>query len=161
MSHRRPLRMRCFPYTLKDRAKVWFMTLPPNLLRTWEAVYEKFMGKFYSHQKTIELRTKIATFAQMEGEPFHEACDRFKQLLIQCPHHHYPLKLQNQFFYDGLTPQCQYMVDNTVGDAMGDKKAEEIMELNKMLGPNSQQKSSRGRRFGVVTPCLPLPFLSW
>ena len=85
------LRMRCFPYTLKDRAKVWLMTLPPNSLTTWEAVYENFMGKFYSYQKITKLRTKIATFAQMEGEPFHEAWDRFKQLLMQCPHHHYPL----------------------------------------------------------------------
>ena len=67
------MRMSCFLYTLKDRAKAWFMTLPPSLLRTWEALYEKFMGKFYSHQKTTELCTKIVTFAQMEGEPFHEA----------------------------------------------------------------------------------------
>ena len=99
--------MRCFPYTLKDKAKAWLMTLLPNLLRTWETVYEKFMGKIYSPQKTLKLRAKIATFAQMEGEPFHEAWDIFKQLIIQCPHHHYPLQLQNQFFYDRLTPQCQ------------------------------------------------------
>ena len=72
------LRRRCFPYTLKDRAKAWFMTLPPNPLRTWEVVYKKFMGKFYHHQKTTELHTKITTFAQMEGEPLHEAWDHFK-----------------------------------------------------------------------------------
>ena len=69
------LRMRCFPYTLKDKAKAWLMTLPPNSLASWEAAYDKFMGKFYSHQRTTKLRAKIATFAQMEGEPFHEAWD--------------------------------------------------------------------------------------
>ena len=26
------LRMRCFPYTLEDKAKAWLMTLPPNSL---------------------------------------------------------------------------------------------------------------------------------
>ena len=67
------LKMRCFLYTLKNRAKAWFMTLPPNSLTTWEVVYEKFIGKFYSHKKITELRTKIATFAQKEGELFHEA----------------------------------------------------------------------------------------
>ena len=72
------LRMRCFPYALKDRAKTWFITFLSNSLGTWDAVYEKFMGKFYSHKKTTKLRTKIATFAQMEGEPFHKAWDRFK-----------------------------------------------------------------------------------
>ena len=69
------LKMRYFPYTLKDKAKAWLMTPPPNSLRTWEVVYEKFMGKFYSYQKTTELRTKIATFAQIEGELFHKAWD--------------------------------------------------------------------------------------
>ncbi|KAJ0043931.1 hypothetical protein Pint_18119 [Pistacia integerrima] len=64
--------MRCFPYTLKDRAKAWFMNLQPGSLTTWEAVYNKCMGKFYSHQKTADLRSKIATFSQMEGEPFHK-----------------------------------------------------------------------------------------
>ena len=67
------LSMRCFPYTLKDRAKAWLTTLPPNSLASWEALYDKFLSKFYSHQKTMELRKKIATFVQMEGEPFHEA----------------------------------------------------------------------------------------
>ena len=76
------LNMRCFPYTLKDRAKACLMTLLSNSLTTWEVVYNRFMGKFYSHQKITEFRTKISTFAQMEGEPFHEAWDRFKQLLI-------------------------------------------------------------------------------
>ena len=51
------LRMRCFPYTLKDRAKAWLMTLPPNSLDSWEAVYNKFISKFYSHKNTMELRT--------------------------------------------------------------------------------------------------------
>ena len=72
------LRIRCFPYILKDKAKAWVMTLPSNSLISWEAVYNRFMGKFYSHQKTTELRTKIATFTQMEGEHFHEVWDRFK-----------------------------------------------------------------------------------
>ena len=104
------------------------------------------MAKFYSHQKTTELRTKIATYSQIEGEPFHEAWDIFKKLLMQCPHHHYPLQLQNQLFYDGLTPQCQYMVDNAAGGTIGEKTTEEMVELYEMLVANSQQKSARERR---------------
>nr|GLL41885.1 uncharacterized protein LOC109169442 [Ipomoea trifida] len=142
------LRMRCFPYTLKDAAKTWFMTLTPGSLRTWPEVYNKFIGKFYSHAKTAELRRKIATFSQAEGEPFHEAWERFNMLLIQCPHHGYPLELQNQTFYDGLTQTSQSMVDNAAGGAMGEKTAEETLALYEMLGANSQQKSVRGRTPG-------------
>ena len=92
------LRMRCFPYTLKDAAKAWFMSLAPASLTTWDAVYNKFISKFYSRAKTAELRGKIATFVQLDGEPFHEAWERFKLILVQCPHHRYPLELLNQFF---------------------------------------------------------------
>src|SRR5262249_37762570 len=139
------LRMRCFPYTLKDKAKTWLMTLTPGSLTTWDTVYNRFIGKFYSYQKTAEVRSKIATFAQMEGEPFHEAGERFQSLLIQCPHHHYPLALQNQFFYNGLTQTCQTIVDNVAGGAMWEKSLEETYELYEMLGANSQQKSVRSQ----------------
>ncbi|XP_031260796.1 uncharacterized protein LOC116118979 [Pistacia vera] len=66
------LQMRCFPYTLKNVAKTWFMSLTPTSLTTWDAVYNKFIGKFYSHAKTTEFRGKIATFSQMEGDAMGE-----------------------------------------------------------------------------------------
>nr|GMD12751.1 uncharacterized protein LOC109169442 [Ipomoea batatas] len=143
------LRMRCFPYTLKDAAKTWFMSLTPGSIRTWPEVYNKFIVKFYSHAKTAELRRKIATFSQAEGEPFHEAWERFNMLLIQCPHHGYPLELQNQTFYDGLTQTSQSMVDNAAGGAMGEKTTEETLALYEMLGANFQQKSIRGQTQGM------------
>ncbi|CAH9097553.1 unnamed protein product [Cuscuta epithymum] len=143
------LRMRCFPYTLKDAAKTWFMSLTPGSLRTWADVYNKFIGKYYSQSKTSELRRKIANFTQAEGEPFHEAWERFKMLLTQCPHHGYSLALQNQTFYDGLNQGCQAIVDNAAGGAMGEKTAEQTLELFEMLGANSQQKSVRGRTPGI------------
>ena len=57
---------------------------------------------------------------------------------MQCPYHHYSLQLHNQFFYDGLMLQCQYMVDNAAWGARGEKIAEETMELYEMLWANSQ-----------------------
>ena len=52
------LRMRCFPYTLKDRAKTWLIDLSEDSLGSWEEIYDKFMMKYYSPQKTVELRSK-------------------------------------------------------------------------------------------------------
>lgn len=74
------LKMRCFSYTLKERANAWLMSLPADSLTTWEEVFNKFIAKYYSHQKTTSLRQKIATFQQQDGEPFHEAWERFKHL---------------------------------------------------------------------------------
>ena len=66
------LRMRCFPYTLKDGAKTWLINLPKGLLGTWEEVYDKFIMRYYSPQKMVDLRSKICSFSQLNGEPFHE-----------------------------------------------------------------------------------------
>ena len=137
------LKMRCFPYTLKDAAKTWFMTLTPGSLTTWEMVYNKFISKFYSHQKTKALRSEICTFNQDMGEPFHEAWDRFKMFLVKCPHHGFTQQLLNQFFYDGLNQICQAMVDNAAGGAILEKNPDETKALYEKLGQNSQQKSVR------------------
>ncbi|KAB2632567.1 hypothetical protein D8674_028814 [Pyrus ussuriensis x Pyrus communis] len=56
------LRMRVFPYTLKDKAKSWLMTLTPGSLTTWDAVAKKFLEKFFSTQKTATLRGQIFNF---------------------------------------------------------------------------------------------------
>jgi len=143
--------MRCFPQTLKDKAKTWWISLPAASLRTWEEVYYKFMKRYYSYQKTTSLRQQISTFQQQEGEPFHEAWERFKQLLLECPHHYYAQELLNQFFYDGLTLNSQCIVDNAAGGTMGNKTSDEIHDIFEMLGANSQQKSVRNARRGNVS----------
>ncbi|XP_057784814.1 uncharacterized protein LOC131002341 [Salvia miltiorrhiza] len=138
-----------------DKAKVWFMSLEPNSLRNWDAVYEKFMAKYYSNQKTQELRAQIVTFAQNSGETFHEAWDRFRSLQRQCPHHHLPPALLNLFFYDGLAQNFQYMVDNAAGGDIGNRTAEEVNNIFETMASNSQQKSARGGRRAAVNEATP------
>ncbi|CAN6697883.1 unnamed protein product [Malus baccata var. baccata] len=143
------LRMRVFPYTLKDRAKSWLMTLAPGSLTTWDAVAKKFLEKFFFTQKTATLRGQIFNFKQDDGEPFNECWERFKGLLLQCPHHGLPLHLQMQIFYDGLTQTCQSTVDNAAGGALKKKNAQESYNIYEMLGSNAQHKDLRGKKVGV------------
>ncbi|CAL9000990.1 unnamed protein product [Prunus brigantina] len=143
------LRMRVFPYTLKDKAKNWLMTLAPGSLTTWDAVAKKFLEKFFSTQKTATLRGQIFNFKQDDGEPFNECWERFKGLLLQCPHHGLPLYLQMQIFYDGLTQTCQSTVDNAAGGALKKKNAQESYNIYEMLGSNAQHKDTRGKRVGM------------
>ncbi|CAN6570916.1 unnamed protein product [Malus baccata var. baccata] len=143
------LRMRVFPYTLKDRAKSWLMTLAPGSLTTWDAVAKKFLEKFFSTQKTATLRGQIFNFKQDDGEPFNECWERFKGLLLQCPHHGLPLHLQMQIFYDGLTQTCQSTVDNAAGGALKKKNAQESYNIYEMLGSNAQHKDLWGKKVGV------------
>ena len=137
--------MRCFPYTLKDRAKTWLINLPEGSLGTWEGVYDKLMMRYYSPQKTVDLRSKICSFSQLDGEPFHETWEPFKMLLTQCSHYQFSLALLIQFFYDGLILHGQTLVDTASGGYIGDKIAEEVYDIYEMLATNSQQKVVRGR----------------
>lgn len=137
------LKLRCFPYTLKDKAKVWFMTLHPNSLATWDDVYDKFMSRYYHPHKTTNLRRMITTFTQLDGEPFHEAWVRFKMLLLDCPHHHFSLDLLIQFFYDGLSLHAQELVDNVAGGTIGVKTALEVFDLFELLETTSRNRIGR------------------
>ncbi|CAA0805966.1 Unknown protein, partial [Striga hermonthica] len=138
------LKMRCFPETLKDRS--WFMTFAPASLTTWTEVYTKFIGRYYSHQKTQELRSQIVSFAQLPSEPLHEAWERFKDLQRQCPHHNLSPRLLMNCFYDSLNQNLQYMVDNAAGGHIGARTAEEMYEIFEAMSANSSQKSNREKR---------------
>ena len=69
------------------------MSLPEGSMRTWEDIYNKFIIKYYTQGKPIELRAKISIFVQNDDELFQEAWDRFQSYLTQCPHHQYPINL--------------------------------------------------------------------
>ncbi|CAH9104590.1 unnamed protein product [Cuscuta epithymum] len=140
------LRMRCFPYCMKSEARQWLLNLPERSLTNWEQVYDAFMFKFYSNQKTMDYRSRICNFVQGERELFHEAWERFNLFLNQCPHHQFSVLLLTQFFYDGLTPNCQTLVDTACGGYTGDKNANELWDIYKNLATNSQQKAVRGHR---------------
>ncbi|GER28568.1 transposon Tf2-1 polyprotein [Striga asiatica] len=106
-----------FPETLKDRAKAWFMTLALDSLTTWAEVYTKFIGRYYSHQKTQELRSQI----------------RFKDLQRQCPHHNLSPGLLINYFYDSLHQNLQYMVDNAAARDIGAKTTGEISRGKRVI----------------------------
>ncbi|KAI3768558.1 hypothetical protein L2E82_19346 [Cichorium intybus] len=40
-------RLRLFPFTLKEKAKYWFTSLPPNSITTWDQLKVKFLQEFY------------------------------------------------------------------------------------------------------------------
>ncbi|XP_019173820.1 PREDICTED: uncharacterized protein LOC109169392 [Ipomoea nil] len=60
------LRMKCFPYCMRGDARQWLLNLPEGSLRTWDDVYNAFMFKYYSSQKTMDYRSRICTFTQRE-----------------------------------------------------------------------------------------------
>ena len=67
--------MRCklFPFTLKDKAKVWLNSLRPQSIRSWPKLQAKFLKKFFLAHRTSGLKRQISNFMAMENENFY-AC---------------------------------------------------------------------------------------
>ncbi|KAD7477026.1 hypothetical protein E3N88_00162 [Mikania micrantha] len=62
------IRLRLFPFTLRDRAKAWLISFPSGCITTWNQMSEKFFEKYFPPEKTAKLRARILSFQQDDGE---------------------------------------------------------------------------------------------
>ena len=104
------LRLRLFPFSLKDKAKIWLHQLRPGSISTWLEMKEQFLKKYFPVHRTITLRNAISNFSQKENEPFDKCWERFKEMLGACPHHAFePWRLVT-FFHSRLSPESKQLV---------------------------------------------------
>ena len=47
------IRMRLFPFSLRDKAKGWLQSLQPGSIGTWEELAQRFLAKFFRLSKTF------------------------------------------------------------------------------------------------------------
>jgi len=133
------IRLRLFPFSLRDKAKSWLISLPSGSITTWEQMAQKFLGKYFPPAKTAKLRNEITMFLQVENESLYEAWERFKDLLRKCPHHGLPIWLQVQTFYNGSTATIRNMIDAAAGGTIMRKTPEQAYELLDEMATNSYQ----------------------
>ena len=74
------IRLRVFPFSLKERAKSWLYSLRPRSIGTWGEMTHEF-----PKHKTNSLKRKILKFSQKESETLYQAWERFKNLLNLLP----------------------------------------------------------------------------
>nr|GEW13607.1 reverse transcriptase domain-containing protein [Tanacetum cinerariifolium] len=122
------IKLMLFPYSLEDRARIWYEKEPPNSILTWDDLVNKFVNQFFPPSKTTHLKNKISRFTQRFKETFSEAWDHFKELLRACPHHRFSELTQIDTFYNGLTED----VDSKTYDRT-DKLADQISNLVKIV----------------------------
>ena len=73
------LRLRLFPFSLKDKVKAWLDT-KTNII-TQDQLQKELLKKFFSIGKLTILRRSITTFSQNKNEQLHESWEWFKELL--------------------------------------------------------------------------------
>nr|GFB85446.1 reverse transcriptase domain-containing protein [Tanacetum cinerariifolium] len=95
-------------FELKHRAaRRWLEKEPPCFIHTWEDLVSKFINEFFPPSRTTNLRNEISNFQQRFDESFHEAWDRYKDLLRAFPHHGFTELHQLDTFYNALNPADQ------------------------------------------------------
>ena len=119
------LLLKLFPFTLKDKAKMWFNSLRPMSIFSWDTLQGEFLKKFFPENRTEALRRAISQFAPNNGETFFQCWERFKDLLFACPHHGFPEWHTINTFYSSLTPQLKMFVESMCAGTYPDKNPTE------------------------------------
>ena len=105
------IKLKLFPFYLRDKARNWFNNLMPSSIDTWGTLVETYLTKFFPPQLTSQFKAKITQFQQGEQETLYDAWDRFKELLRRCPQHGYELSAQVQIFYNGQNYSTRALVN--------------------------------------------------
>ena len=45
------IKRKLFPFSLKDKVKIWFNSLPMNIVATWDETANKFLTKYFPPSK--------------------------------------------------------------------------------------------------------------
>ncbi|GFZ05261.1 hypothetical protein Acr_17g0008330 [Actinidia rufa] len=67
------LLLKVFPFTLKNKAKFWFISLRPRSIYSWNAMEGELLKKFFPKNRTEALRHAISQFVPNSGESFFQA----------------------------------------------------------------------------------------
>ena len=133
------LKLRLFPFSLKEKAKAWLYAIQANSINTWEGLVEAFYKKFYSKQKTAFIRHTLNSFHQLEGETMYEYMERFKDLLLQCPHHGFEKIRLVQILYEGLDYPTKTMVESFCNGVFTQKTADQAWAYLEEVAENTLQ----------------------
>ncbi|XP_027083781.1 uncharacterized protein [Coffea arabica] len=133
------IRLRAFPFSLKDAAKDWLYYLPAGSIITWAQLKKKFLEKFFPASRAASLRKEICGIKQYPGESLYEYWERFNKLCTRCPQHQISEQLLIQYFYEGLQSTDRSIIDAASGGVLANKTPREAWELIEAMAENSQQ----------------------
>ncbi|GJZ55584.1 reverse transcriptase domain-containing protein [Tanacetum coccineum] len=103
------------------------MALPPYSLE--HDLVSKFINEFFPPSRTTNLRNEISNFEQRFGESFHEAWDRYKDLLRACPHHRFTELHQLDTFYNALNSADQDSLNSAVGGNVLERSTRDVLTI--------------------------------
>ena len=123
------LKLKAFPLTLKDKAKIWLNSLRPKTIRNWGELQAEFLKKFFSAHKTNNLKRQIYTFAAQDDERFYQCWERFMETISACPHHGFDTWMLVNHFFGGMSPAMKQLLETMCGGDFLSKHLDEAMDF--------------------------------
>ncbi|KAK8975485.1 hypothetical protein V6N11_069915 [Hibiscus sabdariffa] len=139
------LKLKLFPYSLRDKAKAWWNNLPPGSYQSWTELSRGFLAKFSYSNMTDKLRSEITSFRQEDDEAMHEVWERYRDLYRCCPMHGLPEWTQVSIFYNSVNTPTRMMLDASANGTLLDKPPREGLEILEKLTLNDYQHPTTRR----------------
>ena len=136
-----PLHIICmvlFPFALKEKAKIWFHSLAPNSIFTWEDMRNEFLNKFFPPARTNALMRAIQNFFEKPGEPFSIVWERYKDLLHVIPHHGLDVGQICAYFHQGLSLNNKQYIQMMCAGEFYEKSAREAIQFFDTIAENAR-----------------------
>ncbi|CAM8942179.1 unnamed protein product [Rhodiola kirilowii] len=131
--------LKLFPSSLYGDAKEWLQNHEPGTFRTWDHLATSFLNKFYPPSRTKKFTDFILTFSQRDNELFHQAYDRFKHYLRECPHHNFRRADLMRYFYLGMNKEAKNQMDTASGGAIMELPANQGFKVVDKIASNSDK----------------------
>ena len=147
------LKLKAFPLTLKDKAKIWLNSLRPRTIRNWAELQAEILKKFFSAHKTNNLKRQIYTFIAQDGERFYQCWERFMETISACPHHGFDTWMLVNHFYGGMSPSMKQLLETMCGGDFLSKHPDEAMDfLNYVAEPSKGWDEPNPREMEKMRP---------
>ena len=109
------VKLKLFTFSPRDRAKVWFSSLPKNSIDSWNKCKDAFISKYFPSAKIMSLRNDIMNFKQLDHEHVAQSWERMKLMICNCPTPGLNLWMIIQIFYAELNFASSNLLDSAAG----------------------------------------------
>ncbi|KAE8694437.1 hypothetical protein F3Y22_tig00110783pilonHSYRG00231 [Hibiscus syriacus] len=145
--HKDVLKLKLFPYSMHDRARVWLSGVPAGSMESWTYLCKYFLLRYNPPNMNTQLRNDIASFRQADDESIHECWDRYKALLRKCSNHGFQDWTQVVMFYNGVNAPTRMMLDASANGTLLDKSPAKAFDILDRIATNDYQFPSTRHGF--------------
>ncbi|XP_074282554.1 uncharacterized protein LOC141607094 [Silene latifolia] len=143
------LKLRAFPFSLKDAARDWLYYLPPASIDTWVKMKKAFLEKYFPASRASQLKKEISNTEQRDCETMYEYLERFKKLCATCPYHGYTAQDLVMYFCGGLCMEDARTVSAACGGNIVNKRPPEAWTIIGELAESSRDFARKYVKRGV------------